>query len=243
MVDGVWINDKDADVVDDSVGGYNNILEVLPVKTDDADDLDLDEYTVCIQTNLKNFSSNHRIVKIKYLNDVKWVSIKGSWDDWKKEIPLKKVKDPFTGNNEFYVNLKIIPGSYIYKLLIDGKWTVDPLEKTIIGSDGYENNLLVVKATVLLNSPKPISFEDSTLIQWKLNQIDSGIISYTFQGHSMDAVAENIYIFGGITNGQFTNSMFILDTNTMEISCADQVGNIPTPRAFHRYTYLNSYIY
>ena len=59
----------------------------------------------------------------------------------------------------------------------------------------------------------------------------------------MDVVAENIYIFGGITNGQFTNSMFILDTNTMEISCADQVGNIPTPRAFHRYIYLNSYIY
>ena len=107
MVDGVWMNDKDADVVDDSVGGYNNILEVLPVKTDEAEDLDLDEYTVCIQTNLKNFSSNHRIVKIKYLNDAKWVSIKGSWDDWKKEIPLKKVKDPFTGNKFWYYIIHI----------------------------------------------------------------------------------------------------------------------------------------
>ncbi|KAJ6898101.1 5'-AMP-activated protein kinase subunit beta-2 [Populus alba x Populus x berolinensis] len=43
----------------------------------------------------------------------------------------------------FSLYLKLYPGRYEIKFIVDGEWRIDPL-RPIVYNNGYENNLLII---------------------------------------------------------------------------------------------------
>ncbi|GJU60187.1 protein PTST homolog 2, chloroplastic [Tanacetum coccineum] len=66
------------------------------------------------------------------------VFLAGSFDGWTAQ---RKMKRSQTG--VFSLSLKLYPGRYEIKFIVDGVWRVDPL-RPIVSHDGYENNLVII---------------------------------------------------------------------------------------------------
>jgi len=50
----------------------------------------------------------------------------------------------------------------------------------------------------------------------------------------MSYISGFVYIFGGIANNKFTNTIYVFDPKSNEFSLIeDPTGDIPEPRAFH----------
>ncbi|KAM3203116.1 protein PTST 2, chloroplastic isoform X1 [Capsicum annuum] len=79
-----------------------------------------------------------RTTQIFWHNPASMVLLTGSFDGWTTQRKMEKLQ---TG--VFSISLKLYPGSYEIKFIVDGKWKVDPL-RPIVHSDGHENNLLIV---------------------------------------------------------------------------------------------------
>ena len=71
----------------------------------------------------------------------KSVSVAGTFNDWNPGAnPLKK-----TGENLWELSLSLPPGSHPYKLVVDGQWRLDPLNKQKTGDGtGNENSIVQV---------------------------------------------------------------------------------------------------
>nr|GEY32979.1 protein PTST homolog 2, chloroplastic [Tanacetum cinerariifolium] len=67
------------------------------------------------------------------------VLLVGSFDGWTSQIKMEKTK---TGI--FSSTLKLYPGRYEIKFIVDGIWRVDPM-LPVVHINGYENNSLVVR--------------------------------------------------------------------------------------------------
>lgn len=66
------------------------------------------------------------------------VLLAGSFDGWTTQIKMDKSE---TG--VFSLSLKLYPGRYEIKFIVDGVWRVDPL-RPIVNNNGYENNVLII---------------------------------------------------------------------------------------------------
>ncbi|KAB1220733.1 Sucrose nonfermenting 4-like protein [Morella rubra] len=66
------------------------------------------------------------------------VLLAGSFDGWATQ---RKMKASSTG--VFSLCLKLYPGRYEIKFIVDGEWRVDPL-RPIVNNNGYENNVLII---------------------------------------------------------------------------------------------------
>ncbi|XP_076894252.1 protein PTST homolog 2, chloroplastic-like [Bidens hawaiensis] len=66
------------------------------------------------------------------------VLLVGSVDGWTSQRKMKKSEA-----GVFYLSLKLYPGKYEYKFLVDGVWKLDSLRPTV-KNNGYENNLLII---------------------------------------------------------------------------------------------------
>lgn len=71
-------------------------------------------------------------------NSASEVLLSGSFDGWSTQ---RKMEKSVTG--VFSLTLKLYPGKYEMKFIVDGVWKVDPL-RPVVHNDGYENNLLIV---------------------------------------------------------------------------------------------------
>lgn len=238
IVDGEWQHDPYEKTTEDSYGGKTNLIEVKPNNFDEDDEEDDEDYFIIIP-NLKNPDSQYKIIIVNYPLPASWVAIKGSWDHWKEQIALKKVR---TGSDyKFYVALKIAPGTYQFKFIVDGAWKISKAYPTV-KKDQFENNILLVSSYSTLNTPKPYNLEKKCYLHWNREEgkwAHGGSIHHTLQGHSMDAVGDKVYIFGGLANGKFTNAMYVYDPRTTEFNVIeDQMGDIPDPRAFHQYNII-----
>jgi 5'-AMP-activated protein kinase regulatory gamma subunit len=70
--------------------------------------------------------------------NVKEVCLVGDFNKWKPE-PMAK------SGNGFSASVKLEPGFYRYKFVVDGVWKVDPSAKAIAQSDfGITNSVLLV---------------------------------------------------------------------------------------------------
>jgi len=68
------------------------------------------------------------------------VAVVGSFSDW-KPVRMKKQKD-----GSFSANVKVAPGSYEYKFIIDGDWLVDPDNSAwALNPYGTLNSVMVVQ--------------------------------------------------------------------------------------------------
>jgi len=237
LVDGVWQYDPSAKTVDDGIGGKNNIIEVKPTDFNDGEEDDNEDYFIII-ANQKAMDSNYKIMNINYTSSASWVAIKGSWDNWKEQIALKRVKSGQDSAN-FYVALKIAPGNYQFKFIVDGQWTLSPDYPILKNKDDplIVNNLLNIPSYFTLSTPKPNNLEKKPYLLWHREDgkwAHGGKIHHTLQGHSMNVICDNVYIFGGMANVKFTNTMYVYNPRTAEFSIIeDQSGDIPEPRAFH----------
>lgn len=235
VVDGEWKYDSKEACVEDGLGGKNNIIEVRPLNTNDEED-DEQDYYIFIQS--PHSQKEVKSKKISYQYPAIWVAIRGSWDNWKQEIMLKKVKNNFSGFMEFYVTLKIAPGDYEFKFIVDGHWVTNPNYPTIKSSDGNENNLLFVSSYPNYQPENQvIQVQEESSLKWRREEgkwTECGRIHHTLQGHSICNICDLVYIFGGLANNKFTNTLYCYDPKTNEFSVVeDQKGDIPEPRAFH----------
>ncbi|XP_010551498.1 PREDICTED: uncharacterized protein LOC104822093 isoform X2 [Tarenaya hassleriana] len=79
-----------------------------------------------------------RDAPIVWPNSASEVLLAGSFDGWSTQRKMEKSK-----NGVFSLSLKLYPGKYEIKFIVDGQWRVDPL-RPIVNHDGHENNLLII---------------------------------------------------------------------------------------------------
>ncbi|KAL2546801.1 5'-AMP-activated protein kinase-related [Forsythia ovata] len=79
-----------------------------------------------------------RTVCIGWPNSASEVLLVGSFDGWTTQRKMEKSKMGI-----FSVYLKLYPGRYEIKFIVDGIWKVDPL-RPITHNSKYENNLLII---------------------------------------------------------------------------------------------------
>ncbi|AQK63784.1 hypothetical protein Zm00014a_032747 [Zea mays] len=79
-----------------------------------------------------------RTVCIMWANPATDVLLVGSFDGWTSQRKLERSE-----NGMFSLNLRLYPGRYEIKFIVDGVWKNDPLRPTV-HNNGHENNLLLV---------------------------------------------------------------------------------------------------
>ncbi|CAN6440329.1 unnamed protein product [Victoria cruziana] len=79
-----------------------------------------------------------RTACIVWPNSANDVLLAGSFDGWTSQRRMER-----TTSGIFVINLKLYPGRYEIKFIVDGAWRTDPL-RPVVNNNGYENNLLIV---------------------------------------------------------------------------------------------------
>ncbi|GLT55815.1 hypothetical protein SLA2020_289030 [Shorea laevis] len=79
-----------------------------------------------------------RTAYIVWPNSASEVLLAGSFDGWATQRKMERSR---TGVFSLY--LKLYPGKYEIKFIVDGKWMIDPL-RPIVHNNGHENNLLII---------------------------------------------------------------------------------------------------
>ena len=72
--------------------------------------------------------------------DARSVQLAGDFNSWNPEVnPLKK-----SSNGVWKINLRLSPGRYEYRFLVDGSWQNDPQCESHVANPFGEQNCLVV---------------------------------------------------------------------------------------------------
>ncbi|XP_022151089.1 uncharacterized protein LOC111019111 isoform X2 [Momordica charantia] len=79
-----------------------------------------------------------RTACVVWPNSASEVFLVGSFDGWATQRKMEK-----SSTGVFSLFLKLYPGKYEIKFIVDGQWRIDPL-RPIVNSSGYENNLLII---------------------------------------------------------------------------------------------------
>ncbi|KAH0728065.1 hypothetical protein KY284_003930 [Solanum tuberosum] len=79
-----------------------------------------------------------RTARIVWTNSASEVLLSGSFDGWTAQRKMEK-----SSTGVFSVSLKLYPGRYEIKFVVDGIWKIDPLWP-IVHNNGHENNLFIV---------------------------------------------------------------------------------------------------
>ncbi|KAL6969534.1 hypothetical protein U1Q18_029246 [Sarracenia purpurea var. burkii] len=79
-----------------------------------------------------------RLACVVWPNPASEVLLAGSYDGWTTQRKMEK-----SDTGIFSACLKLYPGRYEIKFIVDGVWKTDPL-RPIVHSNGHENNLLII---------------------------------------------------------------------------------------------------
>ncbi|XP_074296094.1 protein PTST homolog 2, chloroplastic isoform X2 [Silene latifolia] len=79
-----------------------------------------------------------RTTCIVWPNSGSEVLLAGSFDGWSTQRKMER-----TSSGIFSLYLKLYPGQYEIKFIVDGVWMVDPL-RPIVNHSGFDNNLLII---------------------------------------------------------------------------------------------------
>ncbi|WCJ21783.1 5'-AMP-activated protein kinase-related [Euphorbia peplus] len=79
-----------------------------------------------------------RTACIVWPNSASEVLLAGSFDGWATKRKMQK-----SSTGIFSLCMKLYPGKYEIKFIVDGEWRIDPL-RPIVRNNGYENNLLII---------------------------------------------------------------------------------------------------
>ena len=77
------------------------------------------------------------------------------------------------------------------------------------------------------------------------NQIDCPDLNFAaIQGHSMDLIAETIFIFGGFYHNNFLETLYALNIGTLEVMPLETKGKyMPDRRAYHGSTVIGQLLF
>ncbi|KAL7132927.1 hypothetical protein ABFS83_12G108100 [Erythranthe nasuta] len=98
-----------------------------------------------VEVKQKRIDGAHKALQLLRTTCIVWpnsaseVLLVGSFDGWTTQRKMEKSK---TG--VFSVRLRLYPGRYEIKFVVDGVWKIDPL-RPITKNHGHENNVFVVK--------------------------------------------------------------------------------------------------
>ncbi|PWA50560.1 cyclomaltodextrinase [Artemisia annua] len=107
--------------------------------------LSVTETQKLVEEKQRRIDSAHRTLKLLRTTCIFWthsaseVLLVGSFDGWTSQIKMEK-----TSTGIFSSSLKLYPGRYEIKFIVDGIWRVDPM-LPVVHINGYENNSLVVR--------------------------------------------------------------------------------------------------
>lgn len=79
-----------------------------------------------------------RTISVVWPNSAADVLLAGSFDGWATQRKMER-----SSAGIFSLQLKLYPGRYEIKFIVDGSWKVDPL-RPIVNNNGFENNLLII---------------------------------------------------------------------------------------------------
>nr|CAB3493657.1 unnamed protein product [Digitaria exilis] len=122
---GVAVSEYPSDDVDSERDEIHSRLQNL--------ELDLSAALKTLRSRFDRVLSNMSNDKAAVLDDIS--------DDWEFEETKRKLERSESGM--FSLNLRLYPGRYEIKFIVDGVWKNDPLRPTVY-NNGHENNLLVV---------------------------------------------------------------------------------------------------
>ncbi|KAI4324808.1 hypothetical protein MLD38_030262 [Melastoma candidum] len=97
-----------------------------------------------VEERQKKIDAAHRALQYLRTTCVVWpnhaneVLLAGSFDGWTGQRRMER-----SSTGIFSLYLKLYPGKYEIKFIVDGVWKIDPL-RPIVNNNGYENNLLIV---------------------------------------------------------------------------------------------------
>ncbi|XP_022734551.1 uncharacterized protein LOC111288060 [Durio zibethinus] len=97
-----------------------------------------------VEEKQKRIDDAHRALQLLRTACIVWpnsaseVLLAGSFDGWASKRKMEK-----SSTGVFSVRLKLYPGKYEIKFIVDGEWKIDPLRPTV-NNTGYENNLLII---------------------------------------------------------------------------------------------------
>ncbi|MQM19077.1 hypothetical protein Taro_052077 [Colocasia esculenta] len=80
-----------------------------------------------------------RTACVVWPNTASTVFLAGSFDGWTSQMQMEK-----TSTGIFSLYLKLCPGKYEIKFIVDGVWKVDLL-RPVVTNNGHENNLLIIQ--------------------------------------------------------------------------------------------------
>ncbi|MFH4982407.1 hypothetical protein AB6A40_009116 [Gnathostoma spinigerum] len=94
----------------------------------------------CSTPSIQFTESNEYPVVFKWHggSQTKAVYVSGSWDNWKRKIPLCKSTQDFT------TIINLCSGRHEYKYLVDGKWMVDETVAKTDNKIGSQNNVIAI---------------------------------------------------------------------------------------------------
>lgn len=78
---------------------------------------------------------------VKGLHEPKCAFLAGSWNEWQFHHPLYVI----TEGRCFSTNVKLLPGKYEYKFIVDGVWSVDEEKPWTLDKNGNPNNIVTVE--------------------------------------------------------------------------------------------------
>ncbi|XP_057777092.1 protein PTST homolog 2, chloroplastic-like isoform X2 [Salvia miltiorrhiza] len=79
-----------------------------------------------------------RTTSIVWPNSAAEVLLAGSFDGWKTQRRMRRSKSGL-----FSITLKLYPGRYEIKFIVNGQWKLDPLRPTV-NNNGHQNNLFII---------------------------------------------------------------------------------------------------
>lgn len=235
LVDGVWAYDKNELSITNSYGSINNIIEVFPASHETLTEHDSEDNEIIRFPSMRD---NESLTTVKILTQMKGSSVllRGSWDNWTSIIKMRsKIKIPFD-YSEFVAYLKLASGKYEYKFIVDGAWQHEASKMTTSDGCGGLNNVIMVSKRGVEKENKGNRNAEGDLnvlnIRWRTVEIEE-LNFAAIQGHSMNFVADDIYIFGGFYHGKFCDVLYCLRIDDLEVRGIDTKGKAPEARAFH----------
>lgn len=81
-------------------------------------------------------------ITYKPFKAAKEVLLAGSFTNWKRNALAMQNEN----TNEFSITIPLLQGKHFYKFIVDGEWTVDPLNEQIESDDEGNNNSLLCKS-------------------------------------------------------------------------------------------------
>lgn len=234
FVDGKWMIDLNASYSKDPLGFDDNIIEVVPANLEHSlkyDDIkqELDETPI----NLTKSEKKAIFVKITTnLNLQGSLKIKGSWDDWQSLYPMKLKFSQALNQHEHVICFLLNPGIYEYKYFINDLYYMHDFNKLARNDNfgGFNNYIKVIEKHS--ESGIGAKFYANELIWCK---VDVDELNFSaIQGHSMNLIGEDFYIFGGFYRQKFIDTLRCVNKDNLQIEQPYTTGRSPEPRAYHK---------